>query len=445
MENSNKSIKDIIIVGFALFAIFFGAGNLIFPPHIGVMAGKRWYEIMLGFIMSDPLIPVVGVIVTASVGGKADDLGKRVSPTFSKILGAVSILIIGPLFSVPRTAATTHEVAVRQILPNVPIQVTSIVTSVIFFAITLFLVLNPGKVIDKIGKYLTPGLLIVLIIIIVTSIIKPMGQMQDTPVKPFFMIGFTEGYQTMDALGSALMSGIVITDLVRRGYTDKKEQFSAMIGVGIVTFILLAFVYGGLTFVGATAGEYFTEETPRVELLVGIVDRMFGSTGKVCAGLVVSLACLTTSVGLTATCGNFFENITGGQLKYKYIVIASVVVSFFISLTKVDNIIQYAVPVLMAIYPVVIALVVMTAFDKFIKYNMTYIGAVIGAFIVGLAQSLSTFVKSFESLKEIISKLPLANLGFGWLSIAAAFSIVFTIIAFITGQDAGNKQKVSNS
>ena len=305
MENSNKSIKDIIIVGFALFAIFFGAGNLIFPPHIGVMAGKRWYEVMLGFIMSDPLIPVAGVIVTASVGGKADDLGKRVSPTFSKILGAVSILIIGPLFSVPRTAATTHEVAVRQILPNVPIQVTSIVTSVIFFAITLFLVLNPGKVIDKIGKYLTPGLLIVLIIIIVTSIIKPMGQMQDTPVKPFFMIGFTEGYQTMDALGSALMSGIVITDLVRRGYTDKKEQFSAMIGVGIVTFILLAFVYGGLTFVGATAGEYFTEETPRVELLVGIVDRMFGSTGKVCAGLVVSLACLTTSVGLTATCGNF--------------------------------------------------------------------------------------------------------------------------------------------
>ena len=119
MEN-RKKYQDIIVVGFALFAIFFGAGNLIFPPHIGVMAGKRWYEVMFGFLMTDPLLPIVGVIVTASVGGKADDLGKRVSPSFSKLLGAISILIIGPFFSVPRTAATTHEIAVSQIFPGVP-------------------------------------------------------------------------------------------------------------------------------------------------------------------------------------------------------------------------------------------------------------------------------------------------------------------------------------
>jgi branched-chain amino acid transport system II carrier protein len=427
MEN-RKKYQDIIVVGFALFAIFFGAGNLIFPPHIGVMAGKRWYEVMFGFLMTDPLLPIVGVIVTASVGGKADDLGKRVSPSFSKLLGAISILIIGPFFSVPRTAATTHEIAVSQIFPGVPL----VVTSVVFFGLTLFLVLNPGKVIDKIGKYLTPALLIVLFIIIVKCIVQPIGELQETPEKHLFMLGFTEGYQTMDALGSALMSGIVLSDLINRGYKDGKEQFNVMIGVGIVTFILLALVYGGLTYVGATAGQYYTADTPRVELLIGIVEHMFGNVGKICAGLVVSLACLTTSVGLTATCGNFFENISNGKLKYKYIVIASVALSFIISLAGVESIINYAVPVLTTIYPVVIALVILTAFNKFIKHNMTYIGAVLGAFIIGLVQSLNASLHILQGLVDSINKLPFATIGLSWVSVSVVFSVVFTLIAVFT-------------
>lgn len=418
-----KKIKDIIIVGFALFAIFFGAGNLIFPPHIGVVAGKKWYEVMFGFLMTDPVLPILGVLVTTRVGGRADDMGKRVGPTFSKILCAVAILIIGPFFAVPRTAATTHEIATQQLFPGVPL----VVTSVIFFAITIFLVLNPGGAIDKIGKYLTPALLIALSVIIVTCIIHPIGTIQEMPNQNFFLKGFTEGYQTMDAVGSSLLAGIIMADLARRGYEKKEEQLKIAIGVGFVAFVLLAFVYGGLTYVGATAGEFYTPETPRVELLIGIVYHMFGNAGKITIGLVVSLACLTTSIGLTATCGNFFEEVSGGKLKYKYIVLASAITSFFLSLLGVEGLINLAVPILIAIYPVFIVLTLMTAFDKKIKYDWTYTGAVIGTFAVSLIPSLNMAFGILGDLAKKTEALPFNSVGFGWLVPAMICSALFTV------------------
>lgn len=425
----SKKIKDIIIVGFALFAIFFGAGNLIFPPYIGVIAGKKWYEVMIGFLMTDPVLPILGVLVTTRVGGKADDMGKRVSPTFSKVLCAVAILIIGPFFAVPRTAATTHEIATQQLFPGVPL----IATSAIFFAVTLFLVLNPGGAIEKIGKYLTPCLLIVLTVIIVTCIVKPIGQIQDMPDQNFFLRGFTEGYQTMDAVGSSLLAGIVMADLARRGYQKREEQLKIAVGVGLVAFVLLAFVYGGLTYVGATAGEFYTPETPRVELLIGIVYHMFGNVGKIAIGLVVSLACLTTSIGLTATCGNFFEEVSGGKWKYRYIVLASIMTSFCLSLLGVEGLINLAVPILLAIYPVFIVLTLMTAFDSKIKHDWTYTGAVVGTFAVSLIPSLNMAFGILKVLALKTQNLPFHSIGFGWFVPAAICSVLFTVISMIKG------------
>ena len=210
--------KDVIVCGFALFAIFFGAGNLIFPPHLGVLAGDRWFTAMVGFLISDPVLPILGVIVTARLGGRADDLGKRVSPKFAKLIGTIAILTIGPFFAIPRTGATTHEVFIRSLFPSVPIWATSIV----FFGLTLYITLNPGKVIDFIGQYLTPALLIILAIIVVIAIVNPPDPKVTTDVQGLFTMSFKEGYQTMDALGSPLMAGIGIRDLIRRGYHDKE-------------------------------------------------------------------------------------------------------------------------------------------------------------------------------------------------------------------------------
>lgn len=438
--------KDIITCGFALFAIFFGAGNLIFPPFLGIMSGDRWFESMIGFLVTDPVLPILGTLITMKLGGRADDLGKRVSPKFAKLIGMVAILTIGPFFAVPRTGATTHEIFIQPLFgANAPI----LLTSVVFFAITLWVAINPSKVIDYVGNVLTPVLLIILAIIVTKSIIAPPDQMVTTAATGLFSNGFKEGYQTMDALGAALMAGIVSTDLIRRGYTDEKTKMKAGIGVGLVAFVLLALVYGGLTYAGATVGGHFTVDTPRTELLIGMTTLLLGDFGKLAMGIAVALACLTTSTGLVSTCGNYFETITSGKLKYKTVVTVATVVSFAISLLGVEKLIAIAVPVLTAIYPVIIVLILLSIFDKRIKYNWTYTGAVVGAFSVSLLEGVGLFgqmtgMAALGNLGKFVTVLPLAQLGFGWIIPSIAGSIIFTLISKYTNMgDVGENYKLS--
>lgn len=444
MNNIKK--KDIITCGFALFAIFFGAGNLIFPPYLGVISGDRWFESMIGFLMTDPVLPVLGVLVTMKLGGRADDLGKRVSPKFAKLIGMIAILTIGPFFAVPRTGATTHEIFVQ---PLFGADASIMITSVIFFAITLWVSINPSKVIDYVGNILTPVLLVILTIIITKSIIAPPDPMMITSTAGLFTNGFKEGYQTMDALGAALMAGIVSTDLIRRGYKDEKTKLKASIGVGLVAFVLLAFVYGGLTYAGATVGGHFSADTPRTELLIGMTSLLLGDLGKFALGFAVALACLTTSTGLVSTCGNYFETISNGKLKYKMVVTVATVLSFVISLLGVEKLIAVAVPVLTVIYPVVIVLIILSIFDKKIKYNWTYTGAVIGAFSVSLIEGLGLFGQMsgnavLGNLGNLITFLPMSQIGFGWIVPTIVGSVIFTLISKYTNKgDIGENYKLS--
>jgi len=434
MNNIKK--KDIITCGFALFAIFFGAGNLIFPPYLGILSGDRWFESMIGFLLADPVLPILGVIVTMQLGGRADDLGKRVSPKFAKIIGTVAILTIGPFFAVPRTGATTHEIFVQPLFgANAPI----LITSVVFFAITLWVAIKPNSVIDYIGNILTPVLLVILTVIVTKSIINPPDPMAITSTTGLFTNGFKEGYQTMDALGAALMAGIVSTDLIRRGYSDEKTKMKASIGVGLVAFVLLALVYGGLTYAGATVGGHYAADIPRTDLLIGMTTLLLGDIGKTALGVAVALACLTTSIGLISTCGNYFETISNGKLKYKTVVTIATLVSFSISLLGVESLITIAVPVLTAIYPVIIVLIIMSIFDAKIKYNWTYTGAVIGAFAVSLIEGLGLFGKManiavLESLSGLIQVLPLADLGFAWVIPSIVGSVIFMLISKFTNK-----------
>ena len=208
--SKNNKLKDTIIMGFALFAIFFGAGNLIFPPYLGVISGSKWYLAMAGFLSTDPVIPILGLIVTATVGGQGDSLGKRVHPLFSKTIAAICVLMIGTIFAVPRTASVTHTMLVTQFAPGAP----QIATSVVFFGLTIYLAINPGKVIDIVGKFLTPALVVILAIVIIRSIFMPGVTMAEPTVTNAYLRGFTEGYQTMDGLGCALMAGLVYSHLV---------------------------------------------------------------------------------------------------------------------------------------------------------------------------------------------------------------------------------------
>ncbi len=434
---SRKKLTDIIICGFALFAIFFGAGNLIFPPYLGVISGNNWGIANIAFLLSDPLLPILGVIVTALLGGQATDLGKRVSKHFSIIIGAISIILIGPLFAVPRTGATTHEIFVQSFVPSAP----QWITSLIFFGLTLYIAIHSHTVIDAIGKYLTPILLFILLLVFIAAVIQPNAGFQTTTSAGLFSQSFKEGYQTMDALGAALMAGVVISDLTRRGYTEKKEQHQMMFGVGIVSFILLALVYSSLTYAGATVSTVYDSTVQRPALLISLIEQLLGSFGKVAMGIAVSFACLTTSVGLITTCGHYFSTLTNGKLEYKKIVVVSAVISFLLSLLGVDALLQLAVPVLSAIYPMVIALIFLSIFDRYIVYNWTYTGAVVGAFFIGGIQAIHLFSQMqggnfLAELSAWTNTLPLHQFGFEWLVPAIIGSVVFTVISKFTGMES---------
>lgn len=426
--------KDILISGLALFAIFFGAGNLIFPPYLGVITGDGWLATMVGFLLADPVIPILTVIVTAAAGGRAVDIGKRVGDKFAKILTLLAIICIGPAFAIPRTAATTYEVGFQSFFPNLPIWVVTIV----FFAITFALSFKESNVVNIIGKYITPALLVFLFIVIVKAIASPIGKPVDVPVEGgYFVKGFYEGYQTLDAFASPLFTGIVVADLMRKGYgkVNRKDRLSFIVSVGIVASIFLSLVYGGLTYLGASGSSIFTADDSRVEILVSLVYMTLGNFGKFALSVCVTLACLTTAIGLTSSAGNFIEELTHGKIKYTYTIVVVTIISFLLSALGVDAIVKLAVPVLTIGYPIIIALVFYMIFDKKVPYNMAYILMVIGVTIVAV---IETFGKQLGigALVEIIKSLPLAQFGFTWF----IPSLVCFVIGWILGKFGLGKQ-----
>jgi len=427
-----KKLLDTIIIGFALFAIFFGAGNLIFPPYLGVTAGENWGITTLAFLISDPLLSIIAVMVVAALGGSALNVGRRIHPLFASALAAICVLLIGPIFAVPRTGASTHEIFVQSYFPSAPQWITSLV----FFGIVLWITYKENSVMDAIGKYLTPILLFILFCIFVAAIVQPDATFATTDGTGLFAQGFKEGYQTMDVLGAPLLAGVVMKDITRRGYLNKKDQFRMMFGVGIVAFILLALVYSTLAYSGASMSTVIDSTAQRAAMLTTIVKNLLGSWGQLAMGLAVCFACLTTAIGLTTTCGQYFEEVSKGKISYKKTILVTVAVEFIISLVGVDSLINLAVPVLTFIFPIMIALILFSAFDQYIPYDWTYLGAVIGAGIVGLVQGINTLSQLLGGnllgdAVKLIGTFPLATYGLEWIVPTFAGALIFTILAAI--------------
>ena len=405
-----KKRNDALILGAALFSMFFGAGNLIFPPFLGLISGDKWNWAMVGFLLTGIGLPLLGIIASAKVGGGVDKLGKKVSPIFSKFLGITVVLAIGPLLAIPRTGATAFEMGILPMFPNA----NPIVFSVIYFGITLALVIKPTNVIDKIGKILTPALLILLALLIIRGIVYPMGEpIEEDIVKPF-SDGFTQGYQTMDALAAILFGGIISASLTQRGYDDK-EQMSMTKKAGIIAVAGLTFVYGGLGYLGATGGSLFSKDIAKTDLIMNIANNSLKSFGELGLGLAVSLACITTAIGLTATVGQYFNQVSKGKIKYETIVIGTIIFSTIMSYKGVEAIISFAEPILVFMYPMVIVLVLLTVFlGDYIKNDNVYKFAIYATLVVSAIDSLSMLgVKG--NITKLISMLPLASSGFSWV------------------------------
>jgi len=422
----NKKIYDIGLVGFALFAMFFGAGNLIFPPYMGFLSGTTWSVALIGFLITGIGMPLMGIIASARAGGTVEHLAGRVGPKFARILSIVIILAIGPLLAIPRTAAVTYEMG---ILPNLP-WISRAVGSLIFFSITFFFALNQSKVVDKIGKILTPFLLITLVFIIFKGIFFPMAAPTEGSLSSPFSSAFREGYQTMDAMASIVFAEIIIAALIFKGYKKVKDQVKMASMAGVIAASGLGFVYGGLMYLGATSRSLFTADIERTELLINIAYQILGNTGKVALGLAVSLACLTTSIGLTATVGDYFSSITKGKLKYKLICVVTVLFSGVFATVGVNKIVQIAVPFLVLVYPVAIILILLTIFRGKKIHRKVYTGAVIGALAISVFDALTNAGLPIAFANDLISYIPLAKDGFPWIIPALIGGVIGMVAAY---------------
>ncbi|KDR94019.1 branched-chain amino acid:cation transporter, LIVCS family [Peptoclostridium litorale DSM 5388] len=411
-----------IVMGFALFSTFFGAGNLIFPIYLGRQAAQGWLMCMAGFLLTGVGIPILGVIASAKAGKSVEDLTRHVGRNFGKYLGTVIMLIIGPIFAVPRTGATVYEMAV---LPAFP-QASKLIVLGAYFIVTFLIIVNKGKVMDKIGKVLTPVLLTVIFVIIAKGVFMLGGEFTPIFSAQQFSIGFKEGYQTMDALGSILMGGFAIGMLMDKGILDRDEQFKISAKAGIVAAIGLSLVYGGLIFVGANLTG--VQEASRTDLFVMAVDRILGQKGKIIMSLTVMLACLTTSAGLTAMAGDFFSNISNGRLPYKWVVAVCAVVSFALSNLGVDAIVGLAVPILLVVYPVVISIVIMSVFDNIIPNKRAYRAAMAVVMPIGTAQALSSVGIEFLDASSVLAHLPLSEFGLEWFLPCTAVVLIFSLV-----------------
>ena len=317
------------------------------------------------------------------------------------------MICIGPLLAIPRTAATTFEMGIQPIFGNF----NAVIFSVIFFAITLLLTIKPSKVVDIIGSYLTPALLIALLVLIGMGIINPLGSIEPSTIDNVFSEGVFQGYQTLDALGAVSLGAVVITSIANKGYTKKEEQVSITFKAGLVAAAGLFLVYGGLTYLGSTVSSMFDSNVSQAGLIVSITEMLLGFPGKVILGIIVALACLTTAIGLTSATGQYFAKLSNNKIKYETIVTVVCIFSLVISNFGVSTIIQFSAPILTFVYPPTIVLVVFTLLGEKIKNDNVFKFATYAALFI----SVLNIMGDFGVKVPLINSLPLASLGFNWV------------------------------
>ncbi|MBU3157118.1 branched-chain amino acid transport system II carrier protein [Clostridium estertheticum] len=411
-----SSTKHSLIIGFALFAMFFGAGNLIFPPFLGKAAGSAYFTSITGFLITGVGLPLIGIIACAKINGTYEKMANRVGKKFAVITSVALILVIGPLLAIPRTAATTFELGIHPLFPSV----SQNIIVILYFLIALAFVLKPSSIIDNVGKILTPSLLLMLAIIIFKGIIDPIGPIVNTSYKNGFSKALIEGYQTMDVMASVIFAGIIISSVKAKGYKNAKDIMKMTIKSAIVAVTGLAFVYGGLMYLGTQTSTLFPKNIARTTLVTELVKLDLGSIGSVVLSLCVALACLTTAIGLLASGAEFFANLSKNKLSYKTAAIIMAVVSGLIATNDVDSIVTFAGPVLQILYPIVIVLIIITLLGDKVKNNKVVAITIYTTLIISI---LDTINAVYAGSIGFIKFIPLASAGFSWL--------IPTLLAFV--------------
>ncbi|WP_064966267.1 branched-chain amino acid transport system II carrier protein [Tenacibaculum ovolyticum] len=423
----NKT-KEILVTSFALFSLFFGAGNLLLPPLLGYNAGDNWIWVTLGFMITAVIIPILGILAHAKLQGTLYDLGKKVSPTFS-LLYCIIIYIISITIPSPRTASATHEIAIHPFFGTSPL-----ITSCVYFTLVLIFVLNRSKVLNLLGKYLTPLMVIILVLVIGVGLFSSEMVMNPSIFKTPIVNGILEGYQTFDAIGAVVVGGVIIISLNLKGYTsftDKKELIKK---AGFIAGSGLFVIYAGLISVGAFYGSEIlvdgtlSSDMQRANLLRGISIATLGNIGNVFLSTLIALACFTTAIGIITGTADYFKGLfKNSQKAYIITTVIGCLIGVLVGQLNFHSIIIIALPILMFIYPITIVLILLNIAPKNLATSIVFKVVVLVTFIFSIPDFLE-FIINKEHLTPIKNIIPLANQHLGWVLPAILSFIIANII-----------------
>jgi len=430
-----------LVIGVMLFALFFGAGNLIFPAQLGQYAGTNLWPAIFGFLITGVGLPFLGILAIGFSGSRnLQDLASRIHPVYAVIFTSLLYLTIGPFFAAPRTGAVAFDVGISPFISEEYMKIGLIIFTLLFFGVTLWLSLNPAKLVDRIGKILSPAIIILLLALLVMVVVKPMGAIgspQDVYASGAFMKGFTEGYNTMDALAS-LVFGIIVINVIRSmGVTSKRGILAATAKSGAVATAFLAILYVGIAYLGATSTEVFGLFDTGGPVLSATSSHYFGTFGSVMLAVIILLACLTTSIGLMMACGEYFHTIMP-KISYKIFVTFFTTFCFIVANFGLSNIITYSIPVLMFLYPLAVVLILLTFCSPLFNHSrFVYVSATAVAFMISAIDGLKTLCNAlnidyFGWMAPIVSfyerALPFYSEGLGWLLPVLAVMLVTGVV-----------------
>ena len=420
--------RDIVALGFMTFALFLGAGNIIFPPRVGLAAGEFQWFAALGFLLTGVGLPLLGVVALARVGGGLDTLTSPIGKLAGTLMGLSIYLTIGPFFATPRTATVSFEVGMAPFTGNTPEAL--LMFTIGYFALVMVLSLFPGKLMDNIGKIITPALIVVLSILGVAAFVAPAGQVVSTPAAEYASAGkalaqgFVQGYQTMDALASLVFGIVIVAAIKAAGVTDTRLHTRYTIWAGVIAATGLGLVYVSLVYLGGMSGSVVEMGASGVKILNTYVDSTFGTAGSFLLASVILLACLTTGVGRVSACSAYFSTLLG--VSYRTVVIVMSVFSTAVANQGLAQLIAVAVPVLVCIYPVAIALIALGLLSKLWKHTpRVFIPVMAVALIFGVVDAIKAIG---WSVPEVFNTLPGSSLGLGWLLPVVAVLVVAGVL-----------------
>lgn len=421
MNNEKISFLKVLPVGLMLFSFFFGAGNLIFPPILGQLAGENIDIATLGFCLSGVGFPLLGILAMAiKHSDNPDDLAKPMHPLYARMITILCALTIGPLFAIPRTAAVSFETGILALLPDGSATIGLAIYSIIFFCLTYYLSMNPSTIINYIGKIMSPLLLICLGILIFCVITNPLGNLQSAnevyQAAPFFK-GFQEGYNTMDLLAALLFGAITVKAIESQGIKDHATLTRICIYAGVIAATFLAIIYSALSYAGGVSLEAFGNVANGGLLLNMIAMHYMGYGGQIVLALIIFFACITTSIGLTSSISGYFSELSNGKIQHQRLVLYITLFSLVISNFGLNNIIKFSIPVICLLYPIIIAIVILNV-GQFLFHG--------DKVIFRMCLTLTTIFAIFDGLRAagidlrtidtfLTAYLPLFDIGFGWV------------------------------